>query len=159
MKKFKNKLFGAMVIVALGIIFIPMTFEYSIDKSTILPDNIPVTPSLAASSENSLKPAIIEKLINKQHQLAVSEEKINKGWVVQVGTFAVPQHADVLVSKLKKAGYTAYIKKIHHQEAIWSVVMVGPEIKKSEAIKLKAALDSKYSLQATIIEYVPGILP
>ena len=76
-------------------------------------------------------------------------------WLVQLGTFAYPEHATTLVRKLKTAGYPAFTRQLYQEDRVLTVVYVGPVVRKDDASKLIAAFQGKYNVKGIVIRYEP----
>lgn len=80
--------------------------------------------------------------------------KVVAGWAVQTGVFAARENAEKMNAKLRGAGYPSYIEKIERQDRTLYRVRIGPEVLRSEAVKLRAAVMEKLSLKdAMIVDY------
>ncbi len=77
-------------------------------------------------------------------------------WAVQLGTFAVPEHASTLLRKLKSQGLPAYARKTNRNGEALTVVFVGPIIRKEDASKMISTMESKYQLRGIIVRYGVG---
>ena len=83
------------------------------------------------------------------------ENKGLTGWVVQVGSFS-RENADNLNDKLRNAGYRAYVVDepvTARDGALLYRVRIGPEVLRSEALKLKAELKTKMKLDSLVLTY------
>ena len=77
------------------------------------------------------------------------------GWVVQVGSFS-RANAEKLNEKLREAGYRAYVVDEPVKAKDGSLlyrVRIGPEVLRSEALKLKAELKKKMKLDGFVLNY------
>ena len=77
------------------------------------------------------------------------------GWVVQVGSFS-RGNADKLDDKLRRAGYRSYVVDEPVKAADGSLlyrVRIGPEVLRSEALKLKAELKKEMKLDGFVLNY------
>ncbi len=77
------------------------------------------------------------------------------GWVVQVGSFS-RENADKLNDKLRTAGYRSYVidEAVKGKDAsLLYRVRVGPEILRSEALKLKEKLKKEMKLEGIVLNY------
>ena len=80
--------------------------------------------------------------------------KVVAGWAVQTGVFAARANAEKMNAKLQTAGYPSYIEKIERDGRALYRVRVGPEVLRSEAVKLRAAVMEKLSLKdAMVVDY------
>lgn len=78
-----------------------------------------------------------------------------KGWTIQVGSFSNPDNARDLEKKLKLGGFPAYTSGNLTQEGVLIKVMVGPQIKKDDANRLKTKVESKFAVKGLVIPYEP----
>jgi len=77
--------------------------------------------------------------------LPQEEKKPSKVFVIQVGSFRKENRASLLVKKLKKEGYEAYIvKKDLRDKGIWYRVWVGNFLDKKEANSVLDKIKKKY---------------
>ena len=85
---------------------------------------------------------------------ASAPAKVVAGWAVQTGVFAARANAEKMNAKLQTAGYPSYIEKIEREGRALYRVRVGPEVLRSEAVKLRAAVMEKLSLKdAMVVDY------
>ena len=85
---------------------------------------------------------------------ASAPAKVVAGWAVQTGVFAARANAEKMNAKLQTAGYPSYIEKIEREGRALYRVRVGPEVLRSEAVKLRAAVMEKLSLKdALVVDY------
>ena len=77
------------------------------------------------------------------------------GWVVQVGSFS-RKNADSLNARLREAGYSAYVVdepvKARDGSQLYRV-RIGPEVLRSEALKLKAEIKKDMDLDGFVLNY------
>ena len=77
------------------------------------------------------------------------------GWVVQVGSFS-RENADKLNDKLRGEGYRSYVVDEPVKAGDGSLlyrVRIGPEVLRSEALKLKAELKKEMKLDGFVLNY------
>ena len=137
----QNRLIGAIILIALGVIFIPDFLENSTTASLEGHVVLPVDAALHSDSdvvdqvilaEEAKAQIEVKRAEQQEEQKAVqSIEKPQfqkQAWILQVGVFRYPNNANALVSKLRKAGYTAQIETIKTKTGTFSRVYVGPDI-------------------------------
>ena len=77
------------------------------------------------------------------------------GWVVQVGSFS-RKNADSLDTRLRAAGYSSYVVdepvKARDGSLLYRV-RIGPEVLRSEALKLKAEIKKEMDLDGFVLNY------
>tara|TARA_Y100000296_G_scaffold12970_1_gene15038 strand:+ start:4503 stop:5117 length:615 start_codon:yes stop_codon:yes gene_type:complete len=89
-----------------------------------------VDVSNAAAEQNDLASQTIVDVNNE-----IAEQ--DAGWVVQLGSFRHQKNVQALLTKLEKAGYRAFSRKITTSSGTLNKVFVGPDLEKQ---KLDSAL-------------------
>ncbi len=78
----------------------------------------------------------------------------NKGWVVQMGNFAVKNNATRLADKLRAAGYKVFIHDVKLSSGkINTRVYVGPELRQASATQLSHRIHQNLNLQGFVVVY------
>lgn len=99
-------------------------------------------------------PAVDSAPADQASGAASAPAKVVAGWAVQTGVFAARANAEKMNAKLQTAGYPSYIEKIERDGRALYRVRIGPEVLRSEAVKLRAAVMEKLSLKdAMIVDY------
>ncbi|WP_334020404.1 SPOR domain-containing protein [Alteromonas sp. S015] len=96
------------------------------------------------SSEATTAKAPTVKTFEEEDKLA-SQTVVNTksvadddaGWVIQLGSFRHEKNVKALLTKLEKAGYRAFSRKIQTSSGLLNKVFVGPDLDKK---KLESAL-------------------
>ena len=101
------------------------------------------TPNLAKTS--------VDKTVTKAPSKAVPEQ----AWVIQLGSFRHQNNVDELVSKLKKAGYTAFTKPIKTKSGKLTKVFIGPELIQSSLEAKLPALKKLTNVQGKVARFYP----
>ena len=86
---------------------------------------------------------------------AEMENKDLTGWVVQVGSFS-RANSDKLNEQLREAGYRSYVVDnpvTAKDGSLLYRVRIGPEVLRSEALKLKAELKKEMNLDGFVLNY------
>ena len=92
--------------------------------------------------------------VEKAGGAASAPAKVVAGWAVQTGVFAARANAEKMNAQLQTAGYPSYIEKIEREGRVLYRVRVGPEVLRSEAVKLRAAVMENLSLKdAMVVDY------
>lgn len=108
----------------------------------------------AASAPEAVAPAASDAPADKAGEAAPAPVKVVAGWAVQTGVFAARVNAEKMNAKLRSAGYPSYIEKIERKDRALYRVRIGPEVLRSEAVKLRAAVMEKMSLKdAMVVDY------
>lgn len=190
---FAQRMVGAIILLSLAIIFVPMILEPEDEISeTIKGTNIPSMPDNVATivfqMDNEGVFKSLEDQVSKGEELSIRkalesdqrvlpenastkdqndvEKEIEKKtlstniteggaitWMVQLGTFGEKANATKLRDKLRKQGFSAYLRERRGANStIWQV-RVGPELSAKKASDLKVRLEKFTGLQALVIRH------
>ncbi|WP_120511403.1 SPOR domain-containing protein [Photobacterium salinisoli] len=157
--KFQSRLVGTIVLVAIGVIFLPDFFDgkkqhfqeqfASIplqpqidngDKVTAIPEPVDAEaelPPMAVTEQIAGEPALPESVsepVNVKPQPVGEPQPGNtdSGWVIQLGVFRNFENAHQLVEKLRSKGYQAHVLPKQLKPGDLARVVVGPEIDKDK---------------------------
>lgn len=157
----QQRIVGAIVLVTLGVIFIPALLDGSGYKSRQVQDiEIREKPEFPPLTQKKLKPIVtpIEK-IKKSQTVALKSDvekphkKPIKSFALQVGTFASNERAEKLQDKLRKAGYTTYIHKTQSKGKTSYKLRIGPELEYSVLEKIKKDVKKSHKIDAYIVNH------
>lgn len=206
-EKLKQRLFGAVVIVGLIVVFAPMAFDRTVPVQLQPGNPIPAEPhwmsdNIEIATPEDLRGNADQRMANGSLNEFVFElddkVKITKAvpptnspivastegdeagefagdqlvanvaaqivpvvttrstaWSVQLATFAERVNAQALQESLRRSGYPAYTIQVQQGASVMTRVLVGPELDKLSADKLKVKLDELYKLEAMVIPYDP----
>lgn len=174
----KQRVVGAAVLVALGVIFIPIFLEDKHDeKDSLLAPRIQSAPAGDFNSRvvplddrfieqvERAMDATPQELIKSQNWSHDSEGGVVPpvhgvtprtgvtAWVVQLGSFSTEGNAETLVEKLRSDGYTAFIEQLPDNSELAYRVRVGPELTKAVADKIRDQLEKRLKLDGIVIRY------
>lgn len=156
----KQRLVGAIVLIALAVIFLPMLLDgsgtpESLDVEVEIPerDEAPESrfeePDVAAEfAEPAGEPDAGSTTAGAEEttgggKTTDSGTAAVTGWVVQVGSFSREANALVLRDQLRDREYAAFVQKGESDgNAVWRV-RVGPVPKESEAREIASRLESE----------------
>lgn len=153
----QQRIIGAIVLVALGVIFIPALLDGSGYKSRhqkIV--EIPSKPVFPTADQQSVEP--VPTPVDKKKQ-AIEKKKIEKpskpiqSWALQVGTFDNEKNAIAFRDSLRKKKLTAYVEsaKVDGKESFR--VRIGPELDKARLETLKARLNKEQKINGFIVKH------
>jgi DedD protein len=173
-KKLLQRLIGAIVILALIIIFVPMLFSPRFRENkqhiqiTLKPlpkpkviEQMPTMPTPVASKTSSdnkapvaaPKPSYLKPPDQKRLKQAQAGDK---AWVVQMGIFSSVNNAKKLVKKLRDKGFTAFGYEVSKPGgAIVTRVYVGPAVVKGQAKQELAAIKKQLGMKGLVVEFDP----
>ena len=78
---------------------------------------------------------------------------LDKGWVVQVGTFKNPDGAKRLASKLKALGFVVYIEPLQLSTGPMSRVRIGPELLREDALAQQLKLQKITDFNGAVLRF------
>ena len=169
----KHRLIGAVILISLAVIFVPMLIGQKPTDTDIITIEIPEapkdiepnTPTLAEQEDEVLATVSISKesgvKITELSKPTIPEPPQTKtvegisAWVVQVGSFSDSKNANALASKLKAAGFTAFVEQSSIKSGDIFRVRVGPELSKEKAEVINTKLQKEQSLPKAIVVQYP----
>ena len=158
-KTLQQRLVGAVVLVALGVILVPALLDGSGYKSRHDRSiDIPVKPLLPSLKEVKVEPVAIATPVDtrkkkvEQMKKDVPPKPI-ESWALQVGTFNQQENALAFRDQLRKEGYLAYSETSESKGKKSYRVRIGPELEKSRLEKLKVKLKADKKIDGYIIKH------
>jgi len=160
-QRHKERLTGAVVLLLLAVILIPLALDDTRVERGIKTTNIPPPPDTEFSTRLTPIPAPGEVASGAGPAGATDAASDGpvaadlSGWVVQVGSLS-RKNADALNDRLRTAGYRSYIVDEPVTAADGSAlyqVRVGPEVLRSEVEALRDELKKKLDLDGFIVDY------
>ncbi len=152
-KALKQRILGAIVLVALGVIFIPALLDGSGYRSRESHSiEIPVPPAFPPLSQTRLEP--VPTPVDEKIKQVITQEKKQaaepvQAWALQVGTFSSRENADSFAKSLQKEGH-AYVEEDKIDGKQVYRVRIGPELDRSRLEKLKTRLKAERKINAFI---------
>lgn len=168
----KQRLIGAFVLLALGVIFIPVLFDREkiepVDKRTQIPlaplvESIVIERAVAPEVEHAAEPAE-EMFIPDESEVETTKLEVEptfdsngvpNSWVVQVASFRVEKHAEELRDILIKDGYAAYLRNVSTERGEMTRLYVGPKFDKNILVGQKKEIEKEHKLSAIILKFTP----
>jgi len=157
----KQRIVGAIVLVTLGVIFIPALLDGSGYKSRQVQDieikEKPDFPPLSSKRVEPIPTPIDD--IKKQQSKALADDPKKpdkqpiKSFALQVGTFDSNENAMKLQKQLHKDGYTAYIYKSVSKSKTSYKVRIGPELEHSKLDKIKAKIKKSHKIDGYVVNH------
>ncbi len=177
-KGLKQRMVGALVLVALAVIFLPMLFSRPDEQRQVVVD-APVMPSMPAMPEQSVVPVEVpepepipeppqppqaeaepmaEPVVTAPPQAEpakpVSHLDANSlpvSWSVQLASLSSRERAIELQQRLRAQGYNAYVRSVDGMNRVF----VGPVIERAEANRLRDQLNRQQKLNGFIVRFQP----
>ena len=178
-KNLKQRIVGALVLVALAVIFLPMLFSRPDDLRQVVVNapSIPATPEILPVKQEPVivpeaeplpeepqvadtAPAVasdvvpVEQLETPAVVTPVSHLDANSlpvTWSVQLASLASRAGAEKLQKELRSKGYNAYVRTFEDKNR----VLVGPVMNRAEADRLRDLLGRQMNLKGFIVRFEP----
>jgi len=171
----KQRLIGAVVLLALSMIFIPVFF----DKEEIQPvdrkTQIPVAPSIEANPVPEFEPPKLETPIREivkapedifipdeaeeeslvEESPGLDEKGVPKSWVLQVASYTSEKRALSLRGELIEKGYESYTRSVKTDAGKMTRVYVGPNFNKNRILSAKKRIEQQYKISTLVLKYKP----
>lgn len=178
-KQLQQRLVGAVVLVSLGVIFIPALLDGAGYKSRHSRSiEIPVAPEFAPLTQLEVakiktpKQLVADKTVEKPEPeskkqavklrapivkpTVVTKKKVTEpvqAWVVQVGTFSQKSNALVLQDKLRADKHPAFVTDSKVKGKTSYKVKVGPIVDKARADRLKEKIKKSHDLNGYVTRH------
>jgi DedD protein len=169
-------LVGAVVLVSLTVIFLPMLLEeregqeVRIDSSNIppkpqvdeayhsrvlpLPDDEPLIPALTPEEEQAAEPSTDESPAADPGLESAPEPRLGiSAWVVQVASLSNRDNAEALVAELRKRDHSAFMEQVYVNGKQLHRVRVGPEVDRERAQAEAQAIFDQLKVQGQVVRY------
>ncbi|MGB0449888.1 MAG: SPOR domain-containing protein [Porticoccaceae bacterium] len=168
----QQRIVGALVLGALGLIILPIIFDFAdplkIDRTSKLPP-APEIKSIdvakAQRPDSSAKLGETDSLFDTAKSqpaddstegfYGLEENDLPRAWVLQAGSFEEKTKAEKLMQQLRDSGFKAFVKTATIDNKMFYRVYVGPKADKRRAMAEKARIDSNFSTDAIVLQYVP----
>lgn len=160
----KQRLVGAIVLIALAVIFLPMLLDgsgtpESLDVEVEIPerDEPPESrfeePDVTAELAEPAEEPDAGNATAEGGEAADTQAPAVTGWVVQVGSFARESNALVLRDRLRDQEYAAFVEKGETDgTTVWRV-RVGPVPEESEAREIARRLEAERGKPALVMSH------
>ena len=164
----QQRLIGAILLVTLGVIFIPVLLDGSGFKSRNSRSiEMPPEPKFPPLSEIKLEPVVpthlkqksaptpapVKKPVPSKPKAKTKLKQPGNAFALQVSTVTIKDNAYALRDKLRKDGYAAYVEARTNNGKTSYRVRIGPELDKSRLEKMKATVKKKQGLDGFIVNH------
>lgn len=167
----KQRVVGALVLLALAVIFIPVLFDRDpmppVDRMSqiptqpqivtveigrpVVPEDVPAAPE----PEMMYVPEETSEVNSLPEPPGLVADGTPRGWVLQVASFRQGEHAAVLRDKLNARGFTAYMREVQHKDAAVIRVYVGPKLDKQSLLADKETIEKEFALKSLVLPFTP----
>ena len=169
----KHRLTGAIILVSVAVIFIPVILEGPDNEWAPLSHSIPEAPQMDFKAHLDVpapipapdKPVAVQRPAEPEKTaVPVPESKPEpakqvqpatespSGWYVQVGSFSQELNASGLGKRLELSGYETRLQKATTKTGYAWRVMVGPGKTRGAAEKLRDRLAKDHQLKGIVID-------
>lgn len=171
----KQRLVGAVVLVAIGVLFLPSLLNRdgrrSVDVSSQLmqpppaveflelpepspPENIPPAKPLEENYAQQ-EPAAPAPPEPSPEPPQLNAEGVPDAWSLQVSSFQSEERANAFLQRLQGEGFKAYIHEATPGDTTVYRVMVGPKINRAAAEAEKRSIDEKFQVNTLVVQFKP----
>ncbi|MBV1915108.1 MAG: SPOR domain-containing protein [Pseudomonadales bacterium] len=179
----KPRLVGAVIIVAVALVVLPLLFQnpvkypdvpdFVIPPEPVMPKHVPVetpkeyarlkkrmgelAPKEAVDEQRIETPAEQKKLVtkpNRKEPFELDQSGLPVAWAVQLATFKEYDNAAALRDKLRGAGYNVYTRRISSSAGDKIQILVGPVLGEKKIKALRKKLHDRYELDGLVIRYL-----
>lgn len=175
--QFQNRLVGTLILVSLGVIFLPDVFDgekahYEENYQAIplredADDAVLTQPVKAPEEVESFMPpdpvtvtidsdsGSAEPQTGTQAVTPPKEGYNDSAWIIRLGTFRNIENAKNLVATLRSKGYAAQLMPKDIKEGDLARVEVGPDVSKEKLESMTADLESLTGLKGQLLRFNP----
>lgn len=176
----KQRLVGALVLLALATVILPVLFDFDGSYTVDTSPTIPVAPDIqsvkiekAGPLEGAAGVASHEEMFRFDKSREVAErslsddgvlqdqhsglnaEGIPLAWIVQVASFTDVDKAKTLNQQLLDDGYKAYSRRVIIGGESNYRIYVGPKVTKQTMLEQQQAIERKYKLKTLLLVFEP----
>ncbi len=174
----KQRVVGAAVLVAIGVVFIPIFLDETARENEIS-TGLGVESAPPQDFNSRVVPLDDKMMEQVERAMDATPQELTKpqdwsggpprvpepasevttprtgvtAWVIQVGSFSSEENAKALVDKLRNGGYTAFIEQLRDGTKQVFRVRVGPELTKVTADKIRDELAKDIDLDGIVMRY------
>lgn len=173
----KQRLVGALVLVALGVIFLPSIFNGGRPEQAALLKEVPPVPEVTVlefqepvreASFVQEAPRDVTQLYTLEPKTSQGEKKIvenppqqpkldSKGlpgaWVLQVASLGDAKKADELKKSLQAKSYKAFTRTVSKDNKKIVRVMIGPEVDANKLATIKKTVDRDFKVKSIVVKF------
>ena len=168
----QQRIIGALVLGALGLIILPIIFDFADPLKIDRTSKLPAAPEIksidvakAQRPDNSAKLGETDTLFDvvksqpandtSETFYGLDENDLLRHWVLQAGSFEEQDKAVNLMQQLRDSGFKAFVKAAVIDNKTFFRVFVGAKADKRRAMAEKAKIDSNFSTDSIVLQYVP----
>jgi len=148
----RRRLVGVVVLVSLGLVIIPLLFDFSRDQPLDRRTQIPPAPTAApVELEVALRPQLLESSAPPSPLFTMQEVSASsRRFAVQFGSYPDLAVAEQKRQQLLEAGYKVYIRSVEVEGKETHRVLIGPLLQRDEAEALQRQIDNQYQISSLL---------
>lgn len=173
----KQRLIGAIVLLALAVIFVPVIFDREqlqpVDRQTQIPPAPDITPVTIPEPEPDMAevdpaPPVDEIFLPDEEDQAapveqpaeveepgLNDEGVPNAWTLQVASYSNAERAEEMRKLLAEEGYTAYTRVVRNSQGEMTRLFVGPKLDKARLLEEQKAIEEKYKVSTLLLQFKP----
>lgn len=173
----KQRIVGAFVLVAIGVVFIPVMFDREriepLERKTQIPPAPKIEVKEITSVEKPAKKVVLkdaqemfvpgeaQKVAQKPISASAVKEPVlavdgtPNGWVLQIASYRFDGHAKERRNQLIEKGYSAFIRGVKTKRGKMTRLYVGPNLDKSKIVAAKKSIDKLLSVESVVMRFEP----
>jgi DedD protein len=157
----QQRIVGAIVLVTLGVIFIPALLDgsgYRARQAQEIEVREKPTFNVEAREQPQAVPTPVEQnrqdlaQLHDQDKAQLASQPI-RAFALQVGTFESEDNATRLQEKLKAAGYSVYIRPSDPGQSDGYKVRIGPHLDRKELDKIKQDVKQSFAIDGYVVNH------
>lgn len=167
----KQRIIGAFVLIAIGVVFVPLIFDRERIEPVDQQTQIPIAPRIkpvvipkpviedvaepAADPEQMFVPDKNRDAVEIVDKPVLSSQGTPNSWVIQIASYRLAVHAEKMREQLIADGYSAYIRPITSDRGQMQRLYVGPNLDREKLEKIQQTIESKYGVRTLLLKFNP----
>lgn len=167
----KQRVVGALVLLALAVIFLPVLFDRDpivpVDRETQIPTapemvhveieepDVPDDIDSAPEPETMYVPEEADVVGEVPEPAVLNVDGTPNAWVLQVASFRQRDLADALSQKLNDKEYPSYVREVAHPNGSLARVYVGPKLDKQALLAVKTEVERDFGVETLVLPFAP----
>ncbi len=152
----KQRIVGALVLIALAVIFLPMLFTREDESRQVVVEapprpQAPAMPSVEVQPPPSQPQPPAAPPSPPPAEKRLDANNLPQSWSVQLASLSNRARAEELQKTLRSQGYNAYIRSFDGMNRVF----VGPVIQRAEADRLRDQLSKQQKLNGFVVRFQP----
>ena len=169
--KLKHRLAGAVIIMSLAIIILPLILDGSEQERIRITSQIPNPPKveleeisitdvvrkikqMEQSSKDRLPKEVVDETdYRERSDFLFDKNNLPVNWSIQIGSFESEKNAVRLRERLRSNNYRTYVLHAQSNEGGLYRVFVGPSSSKAALTQMMGQIEASHDLKGRIVRY------